>query len=94
MREFRLSVLAPQTWLEKMFEVLSKVNSFKGLSSFLFLFLQQQSSLFDIRKQKQKKNLKVLNILSSRGRIFSHVRPSYEQAVSDLDRSMNISLWI
>jgi hypothetical protein len=28
------------------------------------------------------------------GRIFSHVRPSYEQAVGDLDRSMNISLWI
>jgi hypothetical protein len=30
----------------------------------------------------------------TRGRIFSHVRPSYEQAVSDLDRSMNISLWV
>ncbi len=28
------------------------------------------------------------------GRIFSHVRPSYEWAVSDLDRSMNISLWV
>ncbi len=28
------------------------------------------------------------------GRIFHHVRPSYEQVVSDLDRSMNISLWV
>ncbi len=26
--------------------------------------------------------------------IFSCVRPSYEQAVSDLDRSMHISLWV
>ncbi len=29
-----------------------------------------------------------------RGHIFSRVWPSYEQAVSDLDRSMNISLWV
>ncbi len=29
-----------------------------------------------------------------RGRIFSHVRPFYEQGVSDLDRSMHISLWV
>jgi hypothetical protein len=28
-----------------------------------------------------------------RGRIFIHVRPSYEWAVSDQDRSMHISLW-
>jgi hypothetical protein len=28
------------------------------------------------------------------GSIFSHVRPSYEQAVSDLNRSMHISLWV
>jgi hypothetical protein len=32
--------------------------------------------------------------LKSRGRIFSHVRPSYERAVGDLERSMNISLWV
>ncbi len=30
----------------------------------------------------------------TRGRIFSHVRPSCERAVSDLDRSMHISLWV
>ncbi len=33
----------------------------------------------------------------NRGRIFSlfsHVRPFYEQAVSNLDRSMYISLWV
>ncbi len=30
----------------------------------------------------------------SRGHIFSCVRPSYEWAVSDLDRPMNISLWV
>ncbi len=29
-----------------------------------------------------------------RGRIFSHVRPFYEQAVSNLDRSMHRSLWV
>ncbi len=28
------------------------------------------------------------------GSIFSHVRPFFERAVSDLDRSMHISLWI
>ncbi len=28
------------------------------------------------------------------GSIFSHVRPSYEWAVSDKDRSMHISLWV
>jgi hypothetical protein len=27
------------------------------------------------------------------GRVFSHVRPSYVRAVSDLDRSINIFLW-
>ncbi len=30
----------------------------------------------------------------TRGSIFSHVRPFYEQAVSDLDRSMHRSLWV
>ncbi len=33
-------------------------------------------------------------IRPTRGRIFSCVWPSYEQAISDLDRSINISLWI
>ncbi len=28
------------------------------------------------------------------GRIFTHVRHSHERAVSNLDRSMNISLWV
>ncbi len=40
--------------------------------------------------------LSCLHILSrthSRGRIFSRVRPFYERAVSDLDRSMHRSLW-
>ncbi len=31
---------------------------------------------------------------SYRGRIFSHMRPSYERTVSDLYRSMNISQWV
>ncbi len=31
---------------------------------------------------------------STRGHIFSRVRPFYEQAVSDLDRSMHRSLWV
>jgi hypothetical protein len=30
----------------------------------------------------------------SRGHIFSRVRPSNERAVSNLDRSVNISLWV
>jgi hypothetical protein len=30
----------------------------------------------------------------TRGRIFSHVRPFYERAVSNLDRSMHRSLWV
>jgi hypothetical protein len=34
------------------------------------------------------------NCFTSRGRIFSHVRPFYERAVSDLDRSMHRSLWV
>jgi hypothetical protein len=29
-----------------------------------------------------------------RGRIFSHVRPFYELAVSNLDRPMHGSLWV
>jgi hypothetical protein len=32
--------------------------------------------------------------LMFRGRIFSHVRPLYEQAVGDLDRPMHSSLWV
>ncbi len=28
------------------------------------------------------------------GRIFSHVRPFYEPAVSNLDKSMHISVWV
>jgi hypothetical protein len=32
--------------------------------------------------------------LQTRGHIFSHVRPFYEQAVSNLDRSMHRSLWV
>jgi hypothetical protein len=30
----------------------------------------------------------------TRGRIFSCVRPLYERAVRDIDRSMHISLWV
>jgi hypothetical protein len=30
----------------------------------------------------------------TRGHIFSHVRPFFERAVSNLDRSMHISLWV
>jgi hypothetical protein len=33
------------------------------------------------------------NKILSRGRIYSHVRPFHERAVSDLDRSMHRSLW-
>ncbi len=34
------------------------------------------------------------SLKENRGRIFSRVRPSYEHAVSNLERSMNISLWV
>jgi hypothetical protein len=33
-------------------------------------------------------------LLENRGRIFSHVRPFYERAVSDLGRPMHRSLWV
>jgi hypothetical protein len=36
----------------------------------------------------------VLRHFESRGHIFSHVRPFYEQAVSNLDKSMHRSLWV
>jgi len=32
-------------------------------------------------------------VVRFRGRIFSRVRPFYEQAMCDLDRSMHRSLW-
>jgi hypothetical protein len=32
--------------------------------------------------------------ITSTGPYFCHVRPSYEWAMSNLDRSMNISLWL
>jgi len=35
-----------------------------------------------------------LFLLANRGHIFIHVRPFYEQAVSDLDRPMYRSLWV
>ena len=38
-------------------------------------------------------SVKALSYLN-RGRIYSHVPPSYERAVGDLDRSVNISLWV
>jgi hypothetical protein len=34
------------------------------------------------------------SMLGTRDCIFSHLRPSYEQAVSDQDRSMHISPWV
>ncbi len=34
------------------------------------------------------------NNFTIRGRIFSHVWPFYEQAVSNLDRPMHRSLWV
>jgi hypothetical protein len=39
---------------------------------------------------------RIVQVLShiARGRIFSHGRPFYEQAVSNLDRSMHRSLWV
>jgi hypothetical protein len=30
----------------------------------------------------------------ARGPVFSHVQPFYEQAVSDIDRYLHISLWV
>ncbi len=35
-----------------------------------------------------------LHFSVSRGRIFSHVRPFYERAVSNLDRSMHRFQWL
>jgi len=37
---------------------------------------------------------KNMTLEQTRGHIFSCVRPLYEQAVSDLDRSMHRSLWV
>jgi len=44
-------------------------------------------------------NFKAFNLCpgiqkTTRGRILSRVRPFYERAVSDLDRSMHRSLWV
>jgi hypothetical protein len=36
----------------------------------------------------------VAHSVKPRGRIFNRVQPFYERAVSDLDRTMNISLWV
>ncbi len=47
--------------------------------------------LTSIRLEQQ---IKFKFVKGSRGCIFSHVRPFYERAVSDLDRSMYRSLWI
>ncbi len=40
----------------------------------------------------QQEQISVINLNHYKGHIFSHVRPSYEQAVSDLDRSMHTSV--
>ncbi len=44
--------------------------------------------------QKVKKNFFWLLILAALGHILSCVRPFYERAVSDLERSMHRSLWV
>jgi hypothetical protein len=38
--------------------------------------------------------IKIAFLEQERGRIFSRVRPFYERAVSNLDRSMHRSLWV
>ncbi len=57
--------------------------------------LQRQVMEQHTRKHKQLlENQNFLLFRDNRGPIFSHVQPFYECAVSDLDRSMHISLWI
>jgi hypothetical protein len=41
-----------------------------------------------------KTELERVDVETTRGRIFICVQPFYERAVSDLDRSMNRSLWV
>jgi hypothetical protein len=40
------------------------------------------------------KRTSLMQSKADRGRSFSCERPFYERAVSDLDRPMNISLWV
>jgi hypothetical protein len=41
-----------------------------------------------------EENVLINILLISQSRIFSCVRPFSERAVSNLDRAMNISLWV
>jgi hypothetical protein len=60
-----------------------------GTFQLMRLLLMSLLSSYDIFKIGPS----VSHVNRLRGCIFSHVRPSYERAVSDLDRPMNISLW-
>ncbi len=60
-----------------------------GIFKLMHLLLMSLFSYYDIFKIGPS----VSHVNRLRGRIFSRVRPSYERAVSDLDRSMNIFLW-
>ena len=52
-------------------------------------FEQKKILADDFKKLVEDKIYKL-----SWGHIFSHVQPSYERAVSDLDRPMHISLFV
>ncbi len=66
------------------------------------IWLQNSVSnqLFLLRKNDRTKltwhhrHDKINTFLMLWGHIFSHVQPFYEQGVSNLDRSMHISLWV
>jgi hypothetical protein len=77
------SKLQPMTQYLDLIENISSLIFYHCLSYFpyFYLFYQNFSDFY-------------LTISLSRGSIFSHVRPFYVQAVSDLDRSMHRSLWV
>ncbi len=64
-----------------------------------FLRLQSDSYYAAFLKSDLHVNMELklsfaLASIGTRGHIFSHVRPFYERAVSNLDRSMDKSLWV
>ena len=64
-------------------------STFVQFSTNSFLIFMFLISIFNFLSHKA-----LLWWVKSRGQIFSHVRPFYERAVSNLDRSMHRSLWV
>jgi hypothetical protein len=60
----------------------------------VFYYIPYTQYLLGNQQQLPSLTHRIMFRNNPRGRIFSHVQPSYERAVSDLDKSMNISLWV